>query len=186
MIDFRLLRAVATCLPCAVLTGCVLFSPEAWQGPSPLSAKPPTAAHHEKLEDQGGFTVLVEAPGSPPAARVMADVGTFALRRGFARQGVGTTGTPGLAQHPGEPSVPETYVLDNIQLDVAYRASDLRVVARLHSSRLSRKFVDAFCRDFDQEYGKRYGEDDPIIEDDFVDDGRGAFRGNGGHGVPSR
>ncbi len=99
--------------------------------------------------------MLVDAPNQPAAARVIADIGAFAQRRGFVRQG----GQPGA----------ERYFLGKVVLDVAFRASDSRVVASLHGSRLSRKLVDGFNRDFRQEYARQYGDEDPILENDFGD-----------------
>ena len=53
---------------------------------------------------------------------------------------------------------------------------------------LSRKFADEFFQTFDREYGGRYGEGDPIFENDYVDEsalfyrqGNGGARGGGGH-----
>ena len=145
-----------------------MFSGDAWKGPSPLSGPPPPdPVKQEKRDTQGGFTVLVDAPNQPTDARVLADVGAFAQRRGFVR----------LASQPGV----ERYVSGNIVLDATFRASDSRVIISLHSSRLSRKFVEGFNRDFHQEYARQYGDEDPIVESDFGDDqdnARGAGRGS--------
>ncbi len=53
---------------------------------------------------------------------------------------------------------------------MGFRASDSRVVASLHSLGLNRKFAEGFYRDFDREYGRQYGEEDPILENDYVND----------------
>ncbi len=172
----RRLLSCALLLPLIALAGCAVFSSDYWHGPSALGTPPPEPARQEKRDTQGGFTVLVEAPNQPSASRVLADVGAFAQRRGFVRQAV----------QPGA----ERYVSGKIVLDVTFRASDSRVVVSLHSSRLSRKFVEDFYHGFHQEYARQYGDEDPIIESDFGDEqdnapgganpgrGGGAVRGN--------
>ena len=161
MLNLHRLLMCAALLALPVLAGCEMFSSEAWQRPSPLSGTPPPPP--EKQEGQGGLAVLVEAPGQPRAARVQADLGAFAQGRGFVRQG-------------------SIYVLGEIKLDVVYRTSDLRVVANLHSfsSKLNRKFVDAFYQDFQQRYASAYGADAGMVENDFVDGGDGSYRSSGG------
>ena len=158
-------------LPLAALAGCS-YSPG--HG-TPLSGTPPPREGQGKREILAGFSVLLDDPGRPAPARVIADVGAFAQQRGFVRQSAATA--------------TERYVLGNIVLDVGYQAADVRVVASLHSpsSQLSRKFADRFFQDFDREYGGRYGEGDPIFENDYLDDsalfyrrGNGGARGGGG------
>ena len=131
-----------------------------------LGAPPPQ-------ETRGGFTVLVDAAGQPTDARVVADIAAFAQRRGFVHQ----------------PATPERYLLGNIELDVTYDAAHLRVVAFLHtfSHQLSHKFIDRFYQDFHQEYAARYGDEDPIFENDYMDDASSPPRGGGGsRGAGSR
>ena len=163
----------ASLLALTALAGCAMFSSAARQSPSPLSGRPPPQERQEKHENQGGFTVLVGAPGQPTAARVVADIGAFAQKRGFVRQST----RPAPQADPLAP-VPERYRLGEIVLDVTYRAADLRVSAYLHSfsSGLGRKFTDQFCHDFDQEYAGRYGEEDPILESAYADDAGGPPR----------
>ena len=172
MFPSRRFLSCALLLALASLAGCEMFSGEAWQRPSILSSTPPPRAGQEKHEIQAGFSVLLDDPGRPAPARVIADIGTFARQRGFA------------------PSAPERYVLGSIVLDVSYRSADFHVVAFLHSfsSQLSRKFADQFFQDFDRQYGGRYGEGDPIFENDYVDEsalfyrqGNGGARAGGGH-----
>ena len=121
MFPFRRFLTCALLLVVASLAGCEMFSGEAWQRPSILSSTPPPrAAGPEKHEIQAGFSVLLDDPGRPAPERVIADIGTFARQRGFARQSA--------------PSGPERYVLGNIVLDVSYRSADFHVVAYLHSA----------------------------------------------------
>ena len=166
-------RVLPLFLVAALFAGCEMFSSQAWQRPSPLSGRPPPPP--EKQEGTGGFAVLVEAPGQPSAARVMADVEAFAQGRGFMRQG-------------GDPAVGDRWALGDIRLDVAYQTSDLRVVANLHSfsSKLNRKFVNGFYQDFHQQYAAGYGADTPMYENDYTDGEDGSFRGGGGSGGGSR
>ena len=113
--------------------------------------------------------MLVDAPGQPAGSRVAADIGAFAQQRGFVRQSA-------------DPAPSAQYLLGEIRLDVAYQSADLRVIAYLHSfsSRLSHKFADQFFRDFHQQYAARYGEQDPVFENDYTDDGSGPSGGLGG------
>ena len=134
----------------SLLAGC---SSGYWQSPSILTTAPPDPPKQTKHESQGGFSVLVEAPGQPTAARAIRDVGAFAQRHGFVRQGNS-----------------DRYVSGKITLDVTFRAADSHVVATLHSFGLSRKFAENFYRDFDREYGRQYGDEDPILESDFVNE----------------
>ena len=159
-------------LPLAALAGCS-YSPG--HG-TPLSGTPPPREGQGKREILAGFSVLLDDPGRPAPARVIADVGVFAQQRGFVRQSAATA--------------TERYVLGNIVLDVGYQAADVRVVASLHSpsSQLSRKCSDRFFQECDRQYGGRYGEGDPIFENDYVDDsalfyrrGNGGARSGGGH-----
>ena len=124
-------------------------------------------------ETRGGFSVLVDVPGQPASARVVADIDAFARRRGFIHQG----GQPGSEQyHRGE-----------IVLDVTYRAANLRVNAILHSfsHQLSRKFIDQFYNDFHQQYAPAYGEGETIFPTDYSEQSggvpRGGTRRGGGH-----
>ena len=106
-------------------------------------------------EARGGFSVLVDVPGQPASARVVADIDAFARRRGFAHVG----GQPGSEQ----------YREGDIHLDVAYRAANLRVNVYLHgfSHRLSRKYADQFYHDFRRQYGPAYGEGETIFQTDY-------------------
>ncbi len=116
-------------------------------------------------ETRGGFSVLVDVPGQPASARVVADIDAFARRRGFVHTG----GQPGSEQ----------YHLGEIKLDVTYRAANLRVNAYLHSfsHQLSRKFIDGFCNDFRQQYGPAYGESETIFQTDYSEESGGVPRG---------
>ena len=138
----------ALLLPLLVLAGCQDFL----QSPSILTTAPPPPVKESRHEPQGGFAVLVDAPGQPTVARATADIGAFAQRRGFVRQGA------------------ERYILGKVVLDVTFRAEDSRVIASLHSFGLSQKFVKDFYRDFNREYAAKYGEENPIIENDFTAD----------------
>ena len=168
----------ASLLSLATLAGCALFSGDAWQRPSPLSGPaPPPPESQARREVQGGFTVLAEAPDYPSAARVAADIEAFAQRRGFVRQTARPAPQFDPATHQPLPPGPARYRLGGTVLDVAYQPADHRVVASLHSFKLDRKFTDQFYRDFDREYGGRYGEEDPIFENDFGDDASNPFAG---------
>ncbi len=135
----------------AALAGC-----EYMQSPSILTTAPPTVAPAKggSRESRGGFSVLVDAPGQPTAARAVADVGAFAQRRGFTS----LSSTPTAAR----------YVSGKIALDVFFREQDSHVVAQLHCVGLSRRFAEDFYRDFNREYAPRYGEENPIIATDFA------------------
>ena len=148
-----ILRLLLTGTLLAVLTGC---SSEYWQSPSILTTAPPTVAptKEDSHESRGGFSVLVDAPGQPAAARAVADVGAFAQRRGFAQ----VSSTPTAAR----------YVSGRIVLDVFFREQDSHVIASLHCVGLSRRVAEDFYRDFNREYAPRYGEEDPIIATDFA------------------
>ena len=153
------LRRSFSCLVlCALapLAGCQVLSSDYWQGPSVLGKAPPDPPKLAKREPQGGFSVVVDAPGQPTAARAIADIGAFAQRRGFVRVG-GSSGA-------------ERYVAGKMALDIALRSTDSHVVAALHGPGLSRKFAENFYHDFDREYGRRYGEEDPVFETDFLSD----------------
>ena len=163
MIALRRLLPCTLLLPLAALAGCAALSSDYWRGPSILTTVPPEPQKQARRETQGGFTVLVDAPGQPAAARVIADIGAFAQRRGFVRE----TAQAGA----------ERYVFGQTTLEVAFRSSDSHVVASLHGFRLNRKFVASFYLDFDREYAPRYGDEDPIIESDFGDDSNGASGG---------
>lgn len=157
MLDLR--RRLLPCLLsifAAALTGCTALSGDYWRSPSVLGAAPPEPPKQGKREAQGGFSVVVEAPGQPTTARAISDIGAFAQRRGFVRQGVSAGG--------------ERYTLGKILLDVAFRASDSHVVASLHSFALSRRFAEGFYHDFDREYARQYGEENPVFESDYVND----------------
>ncbi len=119
-------------------------------------------------ETRGGFSVLVDVPGQPASARVVADIDAFARRRGFIHQG----GQPGSEQ----------YRLGGIALDVTYRDANLRVNAYLHSfsHQLSRKFIDGFYNDFHQQYAASYGEGETIFQTDYSEQSGGVPRGGGG------
>ena len=125
-------------------------------------------------ETRGGFSVLVDVPGQPASARVVADIDAFARRRGFVHQG----GQPGSEQ----------YHLGEIKLDVTYRAANLRVNAYLHSfsHQLSRKFIDGFYNDFRQQYAPTYGDSETIFQTDYSEESggvpRGGAAGRGGGG----
>lgn len=126
------------------------------QSPSILTTAPPTVApakggSHESL---GGFSVLVDAPGQPAAARVVADVGAFAQRRGYVQ--LSSTATAA------------RYSSGKIVLDVFFREADSHVIAQLHCVGLSRRVAEDFYRDFNREYAPRYGEENPIIATDFA------------------
>ena len=164
----------ASLLSLAALAGCEMFSTDAWQRPSPFSGPPPPPP--EKHEPQGGFTVLVDVPGQPTSARVVADVGNFAQQRGFVRQGAAPAPPVDPAAHQPLGLAPERYVLGKIVLDVSYEAAHLSVNANLHSfsHELNRKFVDRFYSDFHQQYAGRYGDEDVIIEHDYEEDAGGA------------
>ena len=190
MFNFRRFLTCALLLSLAPLAGCELFSSDAWQRPSPLSSTPPPRAGQEKHEIQAGFSVLLDDPGRPAPARVIADIGTFARQHGFVRQSARPAPPVDPATQQPLPAAPERYILGNIVLDVAYRPADYHVVASLHSfsSQLSRKFADQFFQNFDREYGGRYGDGDPIFENDYVDEsalfyrqGNGGARAGGGH-----
>ena len=153
MLTFCRFLSGALLISLAALAGCTLFSSEAWQRPSPLSGPPPPPP--EKSESHGGFNVLVSNPGQPTAAHAISDIESFARQRGFIRVSAD----------------PIQYTLGDIRLDVSYQTADLRVVANLHSfgSKLNRRFVDAFYRDFHQRYASQYGEHEAIYEDDYAD-----------------
>ena len=153
MLALRRLLFCILLLPFGTLAGC---SADYWQRPSILTTAPPEPPKQTKHEAQGGFSVLVEAPGQPTVARAARDIGAFAQRRGFVHVGASTGG--------------ERYVSGKIVLDVGFRASDSRVVASLHSFGLNRKFAEGFYHDFDREYGRQYGDEDPILENDYVND----------------
>ena len=140
-------------LSVSALAGC---SSQYWHSPSILTTAPPEPPKQNKREAQGGFSVLVEAPGQPTVARATRDIGAFAQRRGFVHFGTSAGG--------------ERYVSGKIVLDVGFRASDSRVVASLHSFGLNRKFAEGFYREFDREFGRQYGDEDPVLENDYVND----------------
>ena len=104
--------------------------------------------------------MLVDAPGQPDAARVLADVTAFARGRGF---GPGNS-SPGAA-------APERYFLGGIALDITHQSTAFQVVAILHgfSSKLDRKFVHQFYQDFRQQYGARYGGEPPMSENELIE-----------------
>ncbi len=160
-------------LPCVLLpalvalAGCEAFSSDYWQSPSVLGKAPPAQEKPSKLENKGGFVVFVDGPGQPPAARVAADIGAYAQSRGFTRRSAAG-------------AVPERYVQGAIFLDVAYQPAEHRVSAYLHSAKFNRKLNDEFYQGFDGRYGRSYGEEDPILESDYVDDAGGPLRGIGG------
>ena len=135
-------------------------------------------------ENGGGFTVLVDVPGQPASARVVADVGAFVQRRGFVRDGTGTATRSNPAAQPPPAPAPERYRLGKITLDVVYQPAHLRVVAYLHtfSHQLNGRFVDDFYRDFSREYAARYGDEGTIIENDYEDGVGSTPRGGGGRG----
>ena len=144
------LRRFVCCLlvwPVVTLAGCAYM-----ESPSILTTAPQDPPKQKKHEPQGGFAVLVEAPGQPTVARATAAIGAFAQRRGFVRQGGAR------------------YVAGKIVLDVTFRPADSRVIASLHSFALSRRFVESFYRDFNREYARGYGDENPIIENEFVAD----------------
>ncbi len=118
-------------------------------------------------ETRGGFSVLVDVPGQPASARVVADIDAFVRRRGFVHQG----GQPGSEQ----------YRLGEIKLDVIYQAANLRVNAYLHSfsHQLSRKFIDQFYTAFRQQYAGAYGEGETIFQTDYSEESGGVPRGGG-------
>ncbi len=134
----------ALLLPLLALAGCAFM-----QSPSILTSAPPPPVKEGRHEPQGGFAILVDAPGQPTVARATADIGAFAQRRGFIRQGEGR------------------YISGKVVLDVTFRPEDSRVIAALHCFGLSQKFVENFYRDFNREYARGYGEENPIIESDF-------------------
>lgn len=146
-----ILRRLLTGALCVALAGCTSGY---WQSPSILTtAPPPPAAREGSHESKGGFSVLVDAPGQPTAARAVADIGAFAQRRGFVR--VGTFG--GAAR----------YASGKVVLDVFFREQDSHVIASLHCVGLSRRFAEDFYRGFNREYAPQYGEENPIIATDF-------------------
>ena len=134
-------------------------------------------------EIRGGFTVSVEVPPQPSAARVFADIGAFAGRRGFVRQGARKAPSIDPATHQPLPPAPERYLLGKIALEVSYDASHLRVSAYLHSgSGHDRKVIARFYPDFDQEYVPRYGDETTINELNFGDDSSSPPRSRGSSG----
>lgn len=147
-----ILRSILAGALCIALAGC---SSAYWQSPSVLTTAPPSplpagAGSHEA---KGGFSVLVDAPGQPAAARAVADVGAYAVGRGFVQ----VSAVDGAAR----------YVSGKITLDVFLRERDLHVVALLHCVGLSRRFAEDFYRGFNREYAPRYGEENPVIASDF-------------------
>ncbi len=59
----RRLIFCALLLPFGVLAGCAALSSDYWHSPSILTTTPPDPPKQGKREAQGGFSVLVEAPG---------------------------------------------------------------------------------------------------------------------------
>ncbi len=147
-----ILRSLLAGALLAALVGC---SSGYWQSPSILTTAPPDPgpARAGSHESRGGFSVLVNAPGQPTAARAAADIGAYARRQGFVQVSTGANGT--------------RYVLGKVALDVFFREEDLHVVARLHSVGLSRRLAEDFYRGFNREYAPQYGEENPIIATDF-------------------
>ena len=133
-----------------ILAGC-----DYMQSPSILTTAPPVVASTKGTshDSRGGFSVLVNAPGQPTAARAAADIGAYAQRRGFVQVSTGAGGT--------------RYVSGKVMLDVFFREEDLHVVARLHCVGLSRRLAEDFYRGFNREYAPQYGEENPIIASDF-------------------
>ncbi len=189
MLNFRCFLSGTLLLALAALAGCSMFSADAWQRPSPLSGRPLPPEKQGKREFQGGFTVQLDDPDRPPAARVVTDIGAYAQRRGFVLQAA--TSAPQLDPATGQAlaPAPQRYSFGSIVLDVIYQPSDLRVVADLHSFsfKLGHGFADRFFHDFDHEYAGRYGQGDPIFENDYTDDttapvGDRSGRGGGSSG----
>ena len=143
-------------LSLAILTGC---------------ASPADHAPRSRVA-KGGFSVLVDGPDRPASARVLADIGAYGQRRGFVRQPA-ESGPP-VDPVTGEslPAAPQRYLLGGVQMEVSYQPTTHRVNAYLHGGdqKHDRRFIGAFYRDFDREYGPRYGREDPISETGFVDD----------------
>ena len=175
MWNYRRLSCCALLLSLAVLGGCR----------SVLNLPP-------VQEIQGGFTVPVEVPGQPTAARVFADVGSFAQQRGFVRESAPATAQLDPNTHQPLPPAPVRYLRDKLKLDVVFDADHLRVTAYLHSAGGGgdRRFIGQFDRDFSQEYAGIYGGEGSISETNYADPanvpprttggGRGGPRG-GGH-----
>ena len=189
MTTLRLSLSCAFLLSLGTLAGCA-------SGP----ARPPRS-HTAR----GGFSVLVDGPDHPASARVLADIGAYAQRRGFVRQ----PARPGPPVDPvtGEslPAAPQLYLLGSVEMEVSYQPTTHRVSAYLHSGNREhdRRFIGTVYHDFDREYGPRYGGGDPISETGFVDDsgptvqerpagssvtgpggGQGGIDGPGGHPGP--
>ena len=147
----RFLRFFLTGMLCAVVAGC---SSAYWQSPSILTTAPPPSAPREtSRESKGGFSVLVDAPGQPTAARAVADIGAYAQRHGFVQ--IAATSEAG------------RYSSGKVTLDVFLRESDLHGIALLHCVGLSRGYAEDFYRGFNREYAPRYGEENPVIANDF-------------------
>ena len=97
--------------------------------------------------------MLVDAPGQPSAARAVADIGAYARQRGFVQIAANNEAV--------------RYASGKVLLDVFLRESDLHVIALLHCVGLSRGYAEDFYRGFNREYAPRYGEENPVIANDF-------------------
>ena len=151
------------------LLGALLLASGTFAGCSTSSDHP-----DRPREARGGFSVLADSPDHPASARVVADIGEFARKRGFVRQAA----RPGPPVDPvtGEslPAASERYRLGNVELEVSYQPATHRVSAYLHGPdpRQDRRFITRFYADFDQEYRGRYGSEDPISETGYSDEAR--------------
>ena len=143
-------RTFLTGLLLATFTGCTYMESPSILTTAPLSPTPAKGGSHES---RGGFSVLVNAPGQPTAVRAAEDIGAYARRRGYVQVSTGAGGT--------------RYVSGKVALDVFFREEDLHVVARLHCVGLSRRLAEDFYRGFNKEYASQYGEENPIIANDF-------------------